>query len=320
MWHLVDLAYKNSFTRANIVSGFESCGIATWNPMAIPDTAFAPSRPFDCHAATENTEHPLKWAKEKFPENNINSDVARVQPSEPTAYPHDSNPECPMTQEATVVDNTDNDNCISNVSEIPIEIVFQDGTLETVLIPVQNSPTTISSPNTESKNVQSLPAEMTQASTSWQSDIKSIFGPPQTKPSDVPKVSKKITSHRLLTHDNILALKKEEQEKKQKLEDEKENRKRKREEKKLEKENKKSKSLKVNPKQEKNVKSKTDKNTCCVCYQKWNNFDGLSWVACDECDRWMHQRCIPFFLADDLTAAINNRTDFSCHICTKKQK
>ena len=44
---IIKAAYDKSFSRSNIVAGFEKTSIYRWNPLAIPKEAFLPSDPFD---------------------------------------------------------------------------------------------------------------------------------------------------------------------------------------------------------------------------------------------------------------------------------
>lgn len=66
---IVKVAYEAAFSRTNVVAGFESTGIHTWNPLKIPDVAFAPSMCTD-DTCVEYPEkdlvhdddwHPLQW-------------------------------------------------------------------------------------------------------------------------------------------------------------------------------------------------------------------------------------------------------------------
>ena len=54
-----------AFTRSNIVAGFESTGLFTWNPLVIPTKLFAPSEPFDAQKSSPDDGHPLDWVLKK---------------------------------------------------------------------------------------------------------------------------------------------------------------------------------------------------------------------------------------------------------------
>ena len=67
IYRLIADAMKCSFTRSNIVSGFDSTGIALWNPLAIPADAFNASRPtaLSSESSRRDSEHPLVWCVKK---------------------------------------------------------------------------------------------------------------------------------------------------------------------------------------------------------------------------------------------------------------
>ena len=56
----LNLAFKQGFTRSNIVSDFEATGLVPWNPLAIKRSAFVPAAAFDTSAQIRSADdHPL---------------------------------------------------------------------------------------------------------------------------------------------------------------------------------------------------------------------------------------------------------------------
>ena len=291
---LVTEAYQSSFCRTNIVSGFEATSILPWNPLRIPARAFAPSVPYDKLQSVPETEHPLHWVGKSTP-----FDVPPVTgdtvPVESLAKPAESIP--PTLSEAADVPS---DNV---VPVVPLEIVYEDGATETVFVPVEH----------ENPDMPTC--------SSWQSDIQNIFGTPQCATETSAAPSTRITSHRLLTSDTIISMKKENAEKKLKADAEKENRKRKREEQKELKspQGGEGKGIGKGISKGKGIgkkSKKVDSNTCFICFVVWKTAgDKYPWIACDKCNREMHQRCIPAFHQEVMRGAIDNNVDFTCHVC-----
>ena len=95
------------------------------------------------------------------------------------------------------------------------------------------------------------------------------FVPDKSRSRPVPpKARRRQTSHRELTSDEIINMKREELETKKRKEEEKNERKKKR---------------------------KDKNNLCAVCYQKtvYGNSEVTEWVQCDACSTWLHEDCIP---------------------------
>ena len=160
-------------------------------------------------------------------------------------------------------------------------------------------------------------------------DIQNIFSP-STKNENVtaskPKSKRTITSHRLLTSDEIISAKRADKEKKLQLEQEKEQRKIKREQKRASLEQEKIKkekngqststSSKRKRTQSEDISPVVNKNMCFICCQLWSKDDPHDWVGCHSCGRWMHQRCVPAYHSGVLENALKSNKPFICHICT----
>jgi hypothetical protein len=81
------------------------------------------------------------------------------------------------------------------VPVLPLEVLYEDGTSETVFMPVEREA-----------------GEITTPTNSWQNDISNIFGTPKSSGQDQRKTTR-LTSHRLLTSDLIISMKREDAEK-----------------------------------------------------------------------------------------------------------
>ena len=326
-------AFAQAFTRTNIVSGFESTGINTFNPLAIPSESFIPSTATETMAGAtyrSTDEHPLSWTLDKVgvtdtlqiattpsgsaiqgdhpgipvtpdtlipPPVPVPSATVSVVAQDPEAasgvFQETLGMTVPLTVSSTpgtALDITLGDSAIewnqTNGQPKPIEVIFPDGSSQLIMPAVANE------------------VEVN----SWVQEISGIFSP--TKTEDVPSVrqkSKKITNHRLLTSDEIVRDKEEAAERKRQSMELKEERKKKREEKQN-----KVKSDKVAAEE----KKKNVVCNCSICSMKFRMNDRHAWVGCDQCDRWMHQRCVPQYRQPAMTEAIDKETDFMCHVCT----
>jgi protein-arginine kinase activator protein McsA len=66
-------------------------------------------------------------------------------------------------------------------------------------------------------------------------------------------------------------------------------------------------------------KRRTDKSNqtvCKVCMHAYNDHLDIEWVGCDNCHQWFHQNCIPAFHRDTMHIALDEDTEFFCHLCT----
>ena len=109
---------------------------------------------------------------------------------------------------------------------------------------------------------------------------------------------RRVTGHRLLTSDEIIQSKKDQERHKRKLEQVKEERKRKRAEKRVD--------------IVKSVKTEeTNKAVyCIICKIKYVDNTKFDWVACDVYDRWMHQICVPQYRQEHMKGTIDKDTSF----------
>ena len=74
-------AFDQSVNPANIISGFRSCGILPFNPLAIPSEAFTPSMTFE-NQPTESSNHPMSWVTDKL--NDLSTKMNCTLHDEPT--------------------------------------------------------------------------------------------------------------------------------------------------------------------------------------------------------------------------------------------
>lgn len=255
---LVKQAFDQSFTRSNIVSGFESSGICKWNPLAISLTAFSPSEPSNIHPDDAGTDaqplpsdsHPLDWVlREKTSQVATTVDVHHVQ-----AEVHASN--TPLVSEANVpnrnindvpvevVPSLDNDiEVVSNqpLSLVPVEMLFPDGSTQLVYVESSHiepaADATEGTPHSITSNVHPNQQNATAAEggSTWKGAVEKEFGTNLTNQMnhpDKPAAGKRKVTHRVLTSDEIIMEKENESNKKKKTLIMKEERKRKQEEKK----------------------------------------------------------------------------------------
>lgn len=230
---LMNQAYQLSFSRTNIVAGFESTGIYEWNPMKVPAHAFAPSIPFDKKPQEPSDEHPLQWVLKQVdsalstPVNetgdNIQEGVNETGGNRQEGVIDPATLFVPEVVDTlgnvvgTIDVSVSNDPMMSTVAEIT------DEEAASILVAL----TDLGTPDT------SLECMETSWSSVWNQELDTLFSVqdvPSDPPADILKIKKTInTSHRLLTSEEILKEKREEHLKKEKREKEKEDRKRKRE-------------------------------------------------------------------------------------------
>lgn len=198
-------AYDKAFNKSNIKAGFQKCGIAPFNANAIPNDAFAPANPFDSMPVSMPLAMPVSspTTTSSVPSTSVSQPVVAESTAAYGLQVVDMNVSVPLTLESTqniqVIDLPD---ISSQLSEAAIsgEVVSLDVT---------------------------MPMSASQS-------IDYLFSTPKVAPkvvntSNVVK-SKKITSHRILTHDDIFNLKLASKQEKDKIEEVKNERKRIREE------------------------------------------------------------------------------------------
>ena len=293
------------FKVSNIKNGFKSCGIYPLCPSIIPKEAFKPSEPHDTPLLPSM---PAESSSPSTP--SVISATSATSTS--TVFPSSLNPSSNLTPITS-------DNLIESLTAGNGSVEVEQGldgilylkspttTLSVSTIPV-NTPTNIASPS-----------EIGSSSTS-------VFDIQPSQPTINSKKTnkRKLSGHRILTNDEILAVKRREKEEKERAVEEKEARRREREQKKLV--GKKGKGIPSKGKGKARaapVKVQQVLNTCQMCNREqalFNHGDEDAWVKCDFCKKWYHQTCIPLVLHPLMREAIEETSDFSCHICTFKNR
>ena len=254
---LIASAHDKAFTRRNIVSGFESTGICKFDAMAIPKEAFSTSAPFDANPerATfmnrhkrDGDVHPLQWVNRAIlisqPETTMDTIPVASAPTHTITSSADMTPILPTQLYTNTQESFDiMPLATSNENTIPIKVVFAEPQNILPLKPiytqeaeVQDATSILESlmaGGTTDTNQTSVLVSIENSPSLWDTEIDAIFSTPILKVSpSVDKKRKSITGHRVLTSDEILAMKREDHENKLRLSEEKENRKRQRESKK----------------------------------------------------------------------------------------
>lgn len=347
---LLKKAYDRGFTRSNIVSGFESTGMWKFNPETIPINAFAPSQPFDTEKGPQHPiqhdQHPLSWANRKTTSPQAvhidEHQTVTLNAQEPTteaAVPENIEILFPDGHsEVFAVEPLDmEDTPATSQMLIPSASQPPDASLvQSSMQPSEASqpPSSFHPPDSSLAQGASQPSELAllpptsqgltqDPSLSWKSEVSVLFTPtPADQKAKKKNVNRrKVTSHRLLTSDEIITFKREEKRRKDELEKQKEERKKKRQQRIQDQSSRKGKNGKQKRTQTAtSSESKTHKQPviykCQVCMRIYSENDEHSWIACDVCDSWMHQRCIPLYHQPRLQEAIAGEADFVCHVCT----
>ncbi|MEW8309716.1 MAG: hypothetical protein AB2695_21715, partial [Candidatus Thiodiazotropha endolucinida] len=236
---LLNAAYEKSFTRTNIVSGFENTGIFGWDPLRIPKEAFKPSLPFD--KAAEGTDqmmdirpddpHPLQWVLRQVDEQTAAVSLVTEEPSafgaeaeQLVTLPMDiyAVPEFAAEIELPVEMSTADIPLTSHPStsaHVPVFLAtHSDPVLTSRTLEDIDAANVLSSLTDGTLTVETMSQDQSDWSSSWNLELESIFN---LSPPDVPEKKntkrKVITSHRLLTSPDIIEEKiKEKQEREQK--------------------------------------------------------------------------------------------------------
>ena len=234
---LLNQAFVKSFTRVNIVAGFQSTGIYDWNPLIIPVKAFSASDAFDKlnQSCSTPEDHPLKWAVHAIESPDPDDEESVVTEMEVEDLPSSAQ-ECLEGTLSTPM--TLRDNNIPLMEFCP-DIIDSEGNIvgrlhvdgtEGLSLSSDNDPVM---PNVmsdqEAANVlvalndsSSEAATLSVKETSWPEScwnreldaLFSIGSPETTKPAKEMKV-KRVTSHRLLTSKEVLDEKRQDQLKKE---------------------------------------------------------------------------------------------------------
>ncbi|XP_046549403.1 uncharacterized protein LOC124259325 [Haliotis rubra] len=206
-------SYDKAFTASNIINGFRKCGIFPFNPTAIPRSAFAPSQPFD-NAPTSKSpvsneivacgdESSVAVATPETAETLHDADALQAAATpEPT-------PSTSVQQEADLPEGAE----VLSAEEFILSVLTGD---------VPSSFDESGNMVVEIASDEGLPLTQLEA-------VNREFALPETKKSEGKVNPRKLTSHRILTSDHIIEMKREKVEQKRKNEAEKKARKEQRE-------------------------------------------------------------------------------------------
>lgn len=250
---LFRLAHDKAFSRENIIKGFESCGIFPVDPKRIPTSAFAPSQPFDCASISE--------ASSSISLPSGSSAGAVIQPSRDAAIqPSRSELEAPgpslappvetvMTasgslegeiaaprQDVEVLGTADDKGSLVLQGADAEDFIRAIAAGELLVSPVEEcGATSICSQEnnylaSQATGDDSLKTTSTSASNQdvtkiWCREIENVFKLPLPEVRQEKTNKRKLTSHRLLTSESIMNLKKQQKEEKERKEKIKEERK-----------------------------------------------------------------------------------------------
>jgi hypothetical protein len=190
---LLKQAFIKSFTRTNVVSGFESTGIAPWNPTSIPKEAFVPSTA-TATATTTSSGHLLSWVMKQV-KSGDNSSVVSAHVSSAVASETATSP---VSGNAATSANPDEDEGVAHAVQVPCELstvavagdvpLAEAGTSQPCVlanhligpcdIPTQvtkSSPIEVVFPDGKSQFIQPELASAVEVS-GWMQDISDIFG------------------------------------------------------------------------------------------------------------------------------------------------
>ena len=241
-------AYNKSMTKTNITKGFEVCGIFPFDASRIPNSAMAPSMPFDTlapleTAATAEVSAVARLATETAVTAEASASALVASETIVTAGSSTSAESATTsTQEhsavAMAVTNT-----VDIQTVIPSAIFADDMTpreCEVIATADENGTADLHVDDPEAllelltsgrleitPTEPDLPTSSILTEKSWNTEINNIFN---VQVSPTPSSEKKnsgkrnLTSHRLLTSDEIVEQKRKEKEEKEKSEREKENR------------------------------------------------------------------------------------------------
>lgn len=309
-------AMQASVTPVNIIAGFRACGIVPWNPLAVPQSAFSTSQPFDVEESVDEDRHPLLWVMKKVSE--------RELPSQPegskVGVPSTSTVSTRVTEMPNACD----------VAGLPEEAA----TTSAATLAGSSDQVDLSIVRVEPTSTGYADEQPQMGSKNWEQEVDAAFElermqPPKKKTAAAGRV----TGHRLLTGEAVMAKKKAEQEKKELKEQEKEARKRKKEEKEKQLQEKSANVAVKSSAQERGKgagrngkgkgnkgKAKSTKKTqkvskCKYCLVSEDEEDGQLWIACDVCKIWMHQDCVPMLHVANMKNSIKKNLDFECIEC-----
>ncbi|XP_033730751.1 uncharacterized protein LOC117320202 [Pecten maximus] len=309
-------AWTAAMTSANITKGFKVCGLYPVDRSQIPDSAFLPSSVYDTplsdHTQPKDgsssgtslnasfvestaTTSP-RLVSQTIPDSAIASQTA-ISPISPESPSH-----VPETNPISV--STISPESQSHVHETnPISVssaAASPGAYEGVNIPNEDIEPLLQALATgavsvhETEEKENLSLEYTVYD-----DIENMFRLPT--PVKKTTAKKTVTSHRLLTSNEVIQEKQRAKELKEEKMKAKEERQQKRNINKAAKEDKMNKKRRV---KKENVLDKI----CFICLGEYTiGCKELDWAKCGSCKKWMHLECIP------TSHEVN--VPFQCHLC-----
>lgn len=246
-------AHDQAFTTSNIVSGFRKCGIFPPDRSTIPTTALMPSQPFDiCLSPTESKspEVPMSEVNTSITtctSSLVNSNPVIVHTSAQVGSSSNVTGGSLPDVSSLVVSSPSTEGCLEamQISEqelinmvisgqYPCTVNSTTGDLEVQLeVPLQDtgniSPNSVLSPPSMevlASLIQSCPEARKPSVKEWSDIVETTFQLPMSDRKVSPKPNvRKLTSHRVLTSTEIVTMKREVNEKKEKMKAEKEERK-----------------------------------------------------------------------------------------------
>lgn len=259
-------AWEAGLTVQNITSGFRACGIYPYNPAAVPKSAFQPSTVFDRPLSSATTTSETMTNTTEVSLEPLAASTLSVVPLTNRPVSIDNTNSIPdisppsLDERLTSYEDISNNLVVSAeihhpVTTTDLNIATSDNNGTAGLLPAVSDIETLAAV----ASISQIPAELedpqhlfhlithgeleivasandegeaTLPSSLWNTNIEALFSPcknTQTCAVPVKKTSRAITSHRLLTSDDVINEKRVLAEKKQRLEAAKEERKLKRE-------------------------------------------------------------------------------------------
>lgn len=216
--HLFRLAHDEAFTSSNIVSGFKKCGIFSLNRDALPGSATAPSLPFDVSPSVSSEGNSSNCS----PRCPTSSDQpAQLSVAETSSTSTEAAPQLEVLSEQEFIDSVLAGNVPFSVDEksnIQLQIsVVEDRQVHNLSLswPATSPESKIDTPKVSLCNDENVCIPSTS---SMSNEVCHEFSLPVSDHIiSKPSSSGKLTSHRILTSSAIYNIKKEEQEKKEKM-------------------------------------------------------------------------------------------------------
>ena len=325
----------------NIKAGFSASGIFPFRPTAIADEAYAPSEPHDRfttaapfptvaqddqvlsspeqHPTTEQDSEPSAHNKEAV--SMVNDGAIALQPIQESSLNQNLLPgytEGPISDENTATLGRSAASTLE-AQELCLPLLPNDSSFIANEKPIQE-PELAST----SRILEELATRFFELACDWNSEVESMFSLPNP-PTSSPKKSRAITSHQILTSDELFLIKKQQEEKERKKRKRKERRSEKKSKKEREKEERKknreaamaAKSVKGHEVKKKACSKRRNSNRDNYCFICLGPCDGdvPPSIMCDRCKQVMHQHCIPVTHESVMLEAIAYGAAYLCHEC-----